>query len=297
MADDEVELLQRYRSAGENDRLKLIRQMASGTAPVSSPETLKAMLADEHVPWIIVALEDLLRVGGYGPHESAHSRDTQQDDESYAQALNAAIGQVLHEITPIIGRARLAAQRDLGKRLSGSRLEQELDSLARACEGLRHLVAASAVANPAEVDLADCVRHLVAGEAEHTLVPLRASGTSPFIVSVDRALLELALVNLLRNAIEATEALGSTDLAARSVVVNWGTTAGWHWVSVIDRGQGLMTDPSELLERGVSIEPGARGYGLATVTHAARSLDGDLEVGSNEQGGTTTTIRWPEEAL
>jgi signal transduction histidine kinase len=291
----EVDLLQQYRTDTEGRRLELIRAMTSGQAPVASAETLKAMLADETVPWIRVAIEELLAREGYGPRSPARSRDTHEDDALYLQALNSAIRQVLHEITPVVGRARLAAQRELGESLEETKLEHELDSLARVCDGLRRLAAASSLASPLEVDLAECIQHLVAGETEQTHVPIRASGTSPFMVYVDRALLELALVNLLRNAIEATEALGSDDLASHSVIVNWGTTAGSHWVSVIDRGQGLMTEPSELFDRGVSLKAGGRGYGLTTATNAAASLGGDLEVGSNEQGGTTATIRWPKD--
>ena len=294
---DDAEMLQQYRSATESRRLHLIRRMGNGSAPVPSPATLKAMLADESVPWIRMALEELLADGGYGRREPARSGDALADDELYLQALNSAIRQVLHEIAPIVGRARLAAQRQLREALVGTRLEHELDSLARVCDGLRRLAAASSTASPSEVDLAECVRQLVAGESDQTDVPVRASGTSPFVVSVDRALLELALGNLIRNAIEATEALSSSDLSAHSVVVNWGTTAGSHWVSVIDRGQGLMTEPSELFDRGVSLKAGGRGYGLTTATNAASSLGGDLEVGSNDQGGTTATIRWPAEPL
>jgi signal transduction histidine kinase len=290
----DAEMVELFRAATESGRLELVRDIAKAEdASLPSPATLKAMLADETVPWIRMALEELLTREGYGQHEPARASDALQDDDLYLQALNSAIRQVLHEIAPVVGRARLAAQRQLRDGLAGTRLEHELDSLARVCDGLRRLAAASSIANPTDVELSECIQQLVAGEAEQTPVPLRASGTSPFIVSVDRALLELALGNLLRNAIEATVALKSEDLSGRAVIINWGTMAGSHWVSVIDRGQGLMTEPRELFDRGVSLKAGGRGYGLTTATNALRSLGGDLEISSNDQGGTTATIRWP----
>jgi signal transduction histidine kinase len=270
--------------------------MKSGVEPVASPATLKAMLADEPVGWIRLAIEDLLDNSGFGRQASAHSSEALIDDEAYLQALDTAIRQVLHEVAPIVGRARLAAQKELPRGGAPSRVEHELDALARVCDGLRRLAAASAIANPAEWDLAECVKQLVARETDGTKVVVRASGTSPFVVWVDRALLELALSNLLRNAIEATEALASSDSSGHSVILNWGTAGGSHWISVIDRGQGLMGGPAELFQRGVSLKyPGGRGFGLATATNAVTSLGGDLEIGSNEQGGTTATIRWPAE--
>jgi signal transduction histidine kinase len=241
-----------------------------------------------------MGLEEALAAQGIAPVSAVTAGGGSEEDENYSQALNAAIRQVLHEITPIVGRARLAAQQQLGDALTGSRLDQELESLARVCDAFRRLAAASALPNPTEVDLAECLKSLAAAESDQTDISVRATGTSPFFVVVDRALLELAVVNLLRNAIEATEALESASGDRNPVVVNWGTHQGWNWVSVIDRGQGLLTEPEQLLDRGVSLRSGGRGYGLTTAVYAIRSLRGELEIGANEQGGTTASVRWPE---
>jgi signal transduction histidine kinase len=287
------EYVQRFRAAPDRERLALVRDIAAGRVESPPAAALKSMLADEQVPWIRMALEDALASQGIASAPIVSASDAPTDDDAYTQALNTAIRQVLHEIAPVVGRARLAARRQLGDDLAGTTLNHELESLARICDALRRLAAASAVPNPQQIDLAECLHALVAAEASHTDVPIRTRGTSAFLVSVDRALLELAIVNLLRNAIEATEALGSDTLDAHAIVVTWGEHRDMNWVSVIDRGQGLMSDPHQLFDRGVSLKSGGRGYGLTTTVHAARSLRGNLEIGTNEQGGTTATLTWP----
>ena len=96
-------------------------------------------------------------------------------------------------------------------------------------------------------------------------------------------------------AMEATEALLLDDAAGREVIVNWGTRAGRHWVSVLDRGEGLPEQTAELFERGVTLRDRGSGLGLTTATRAARSLGGTVELAPNEQAGTTATFSWPVE--
>ncbi len=287
--------LEAYRALSDNVRLAFVRELQAGGREAPSVPVLLAMRADEPVEWIRNALTDVLAAHGVGPQAAVLAGESLPDDDAYRQALNSAIRQVLHEIAPIVGRARLAAAQELTRPEDGS-LMRELDALARVCDALRRLAAASATPNPEEVDLAECLRGLVESESRsHARVTIRASGTSPFLAVVDRALMELAVVNVLRNAVEATEAVDSSAPDAHTIVLNWGTTHGSHWVSVLDRGQGLVTSAAVLFDRGVSLKSVGRGFGLTTAVHAARSLQGDLEVGSNEQGGTTAILRWPED--
>jgi signal transduction histidine kinase len=106
---------------------------------------------------------------------------------------------------------------------------------------------------------------------------------------------ELVVTNLLRNAVEATDALMAGDPSKRSVIVNWGTRTGFHWISVLDRGEGLPAQASELFVRGVTLRDQGSGLGLTTASRAARSLGGTIELAPNDQDGTTAVFRWPAE--
>jgi signal transduction histidine kinase len=292
---DDAELIAAFRAGSDRERLRVAREMATASDPPSRA-SLRAMLADEDVPWVRSALESLLaRLGDHTP-EAAVSGGLDESDEIYAQALHAATREVLHEISPLVGRADLAARRMLGAALEGTALERELLALRRTVEALRRLSAASATPVPVEFDLAECLDNLAAAQRASSRGEVRASGLGPYFVLSDQALVELVITNLLRNAVEATHALQVDDPSARSVIVNWGTRSGMHWVSVLDRGEGLPAQASELFERGVTLRDQGSGLGLTTASRAARSLGGTVELAPNDQGGTTAVFRWPAES-
>lgn len=294
--DEDAALIAAFRAGGDRERLRVVREIAAAPT-LPSRSSLKAMLADEDVPWVRNALEAVLAKLGDASPTPAISSVVDETDEIYAQALHAATRDVLHEISPLVGRAHLAARQMIGEALSGTTLERELLALKRAVEALRRLSAASSVPVPAEFDLAECLGNLAAAQREDSPGEVRASGPGSYIVLSDQALVELVVTNLLRNAVEATDALMTGDRKARSVIVNWGTRAGQHWVSVLDRGEGLPAQPSELFERGVTLRDHGSGLGLTTASRAARSLGGTVELAPNDQGGTTAVFRWPAEGI
>jgi signal transduction histidine kinase len=293
--NEEAKLIAAFREQSDRERLRMAREMASSSNSPSRT-ALKAMLAEEDVPWVRSALELVLARLGEQTPDAAMSGELGEDDEVYPQALHAATREVLHEISPLVGRADLAARQMLGSDLDGTALERELLALKRTVEALRRLSAASAVPIPAEFDLAECLENLVAAQRESGPGEVRASGPGAFIVFSDQALVELVITNLLRNAVEATAALQVDDSSGRSVIVNWGTRVGSHWISVLDRGEGLPVQASELFERGVTLRGQGSGLGLTTASRAARSLGGRVELAPNEQGGTTAVFRWPAES-
>ncbi len=291
---DDADRIARFRESSDRERLRLARDMA--VAPdLPSKAVLKAMLADEDLPWVRNAIESALGRLGEGAAKTAVAGELDEADELYAQALHVATREILHEVSPIVGRARLAARQLLADQPRDNALERELQALGRTVEALRRLSAASAVPVPAEFDLAGCVSDLTRGLASETQCNVRASGPSQYFVVADRALVELVITNLVRNAIEATDALLSEDISGHEVIVNWGTRANQHWVSVIDRGEGLPAQAAELFERGVTLRDRGSGLGLTTATRAASSVGGTLELAPNDQGGTTATFRWPAE--
>lgn len=104
--------------------------------------------------------------------------------------------------------------------------------------------------------------------------------------------LEQALVNLVRNAAEASDARAPIRVEADEAHLPDG---GWVRIRVIDRGSGI---PSEALGR--IFEPfyttKARGTGLGL--HGVRAIvgrhGGHLEVCSEPDRGTTFTVRLPK---
>ena len=108
-------------------------------------------------------------------------------------------------------------------------------------------------------------------------------------VAADEAQLELALLNLLTNALDAMPGGGTLTLAA--------TNVGAHVkIDVSDTGTGI--DPAvlaRLFEPWVTTKPAGRGTGLGlTITRdLITSLGGTIKVATERGTGTTFTIELP----
>ena len=108
----------------------------------------------------------------------------------------------------------------------------------------------------------------------------------------DRDLVRLVFLNILRNAIEASDPRegGVTG----SVVVNWGSTDRDAWIVIFDRGVGLPAGASNMGEPGVTTkEKGLHmGMGLKVSRMALRSMNGTVTHRPREGGGVVAEIRW-----
>ena len=118
----------------------------------------------------------------------------------------------------------------------------------------------------------------------------RPTGPSPGVLA-DRRLLIHALVNLIKNAVEAAAARRDDAGRSGSRRGSRGTTA---WLSVADNGPGIP--PGELrriFEAGYSTKGTGRGLGLAIVRESIAAQGGTLEVESRPGRGTEFRIGLP----
>lgn len=117
-------------------------------------------------------------------------------------------------------------------------------------------------------------------------VDVRATGPAGS-VAADPALLEKAVVNLLRNARDADPS-GTIELSLE-------TRDGWLAITVSDRGHGLPPDPSVVLKPFFSTrgDQGHMGMGLTLAKRIALSFGGDLRACQREGGGATFVVMLP----
>ena len=141
-------------------------------------------------------------------------------------------------------------------------------------------------------DLAQGVARSAAPLARQHGVEIRVEA-EPSLVTTDRVRLELAIGNLVRNAIVHGASGGTVDLTSRVEAVGAG---GMLTVEVADRGPGFAhADPASLFEpfaRGVTRAPGS-GLGLATVAEAVNALRGDAGARNRPGGGAVAWVSIP----
>lgn len=108
-------------------------------------------------------------------------------------------------------------------------------------------------------------------------------------VDADRDQIFRVLLNLARNAVEASEGSGEVRIAARR-------SAGAVEVEVADAGPGLAQVAREHLFEPFtgSARPGGVGLGLAIARELARGHGGDLTLVKSDASGTTFRLSLPE---
>ena len=247
--------------------------------------------------------------------------------EVRAQATAEATTMLLHELRPLVGRLRLRVKQEVADYESSNtgRSIERLVSFLDAVESLRESASAPTWT---EFNLSDLVARTVDSEFEEEGRSIvMAVGTDPTHVVGDESLVQLALAQAVRNAVEAVEertaadvagpaegpdaesATGSDDLeepgvgftadvapSLPSVVINYGITDRDYWAVVLDDGIGLPAGADQAFEMWATGKPKSKhfGIGLPLARRAMATLGGTVELRPREQGGAACEIRWPQ---
>jgi two-component system sensor histidine kinase HydH len=111
----------------------------------------------------------------------------------------------------------------------------------------------------------------------------------PCVASVDVTRLRKALLNLLDNAVDATEAGGAVTLRLSA-------DAGAVTLAVEDRGRGIAPENlSRVFDPFFTTRPDGTGLGLAIARKVVRAHEGTLEVESDPDRGTRFTLTLPRD--
>jgi signal transduction histidine kinase len=143
------------------------------------------------------------------------------------------------------------------------------------------------------LSLADCLDEAIAllrPAIEAAGAEIERSVASDLLVRADRRLLVHALVNLLKNAVEACTEAGSTP-RIKLVATAEGATAS---IVIADNGPGIrQADLSRIFDHGYSTKAASRGRGLAIVRESVQIQGGTILVSSHPGQGTEFRIKLP----
>ncbi|MEM7355632.1 MAG: ATP-binding protein [Acidobacteriota bacterium] len=222
----------------------------------------------------------------------------------YAQKMatwNEVARQIAHEIKNPLTPIRLTAERLLRKHSQNGgdfhqTLEQGVDLIVRAVSSLKSLVdefsrfARMPRPQPRQIDLEDLwgeILRLYQGlksgvEVEGHVEPSAAS------VRFDPEQLKSVLINLLDNAVAATEAPGKVTLSTAQ-------SNGNVLLRVADTGHGIPAeDMGKLFLPYYSTKGRGSGLGLAIVHRIVTDHNASIHVASNEPKGVTFTLEVPQ---
>lgn len=258
---------------------------------------IRKALKTETVSYVHYALQDTIKrltrrvepQVANGDETAAVPEDVRQ--QIYGQAVEWVTGFLLHEIASPIGLARLSGKLELGEKWEGSATRRHLETVHRIFEAIEMLKSAAGVPRPQEFDLAAMIDELVETETPHALPWISAIGQKPFLIKGDPALIRMVIGNGLRNAVEAVEA-ADTEQQPHSVTINWSETDVDYWVSVLDRGAGIVGPTETAFEVGNSTKKNHSGFGLAIARQAVETMIGVLTLEPARDGGAVYLARW-----
>ena len=231
-------------------------------------------------------------------------------DESTAQRVEAArrdfVANVSHELkTPVAAIGLLAeatvdtADDPDSVRHFAGRLHSEssrLGALVSELITLSRLQGADPLPDPTVVEIDAVVEESInrlTATAEDAGIAIVADLASGLLVRGDRALLIMALTNLLSNAV-------NYSAAGTQVSVSRTCAEGMVRVAVTDRGVGIAPEYTErVFERFFRVDParsrstGGTGLGLAIVKQVATNHGGTATVWSRPGTGSTFTLSLP----
>ncbi|MGE0161177.1 MAG: PAS domain-containing sensor histidine kinase [Gemmatimonadales bacterium] len=274
------------KSAAELRLAETLGGVAPRTLEIAHPggtgrwELRRSVVRQEGYPLQLVALSDLSR---------ALREEERAAWKRIIRVLSHEINNSLAPIKSISGSLRSMLGREKAAGALGAELrddvERGLSVINGRAEALGRFMASYATLarlpppEPVDVQVAPLVRRVADLE---TRMAVEVIGGQDVTLRADPDQLEQALINLIRNAVDATlEAAGdgSTGSAAveKHVSIRWITRTGKLHLLVEDQGPGL-SDTGNLFVPFYTTKPGGSGIGLVLCRQIAEGHGGTLEL-------------------
>jgi PAS domain S-box-containing protein len=245
-------------------------------------ELRRSVVRQEGYPLALLALSDLSR---------ALREEERQAWKRIIRVLSHEINNSLAPIKSIAGSLRNMLGRERPAPDLGQDLERGLDVISNRAESLGRFMASYATLArlPQPTLEAVDVGALVRGVANlETRVDVEVIEGADVTIRADPDQLEQALINLVRNAVDAT--LEAEDARVR---IRWLTRAGSLHIVVEDEGPGLA-DTGNLFVPFYTTKPGGSGIGLVLTRQIAEGHGGSLELENRgDSGGARARLVLP----
>ncbi|KJF93404.1 hypothetical protein UB33_05730 [Photobacterium angustum] len=193
-------------------------------------------------------------------------------EEIRSEAVAESIGQIVHELSPIIGSLELSAAREL-QSYDNSRTKREIGRLQEMVEMFSAWRRAEQRPNYRKVNVYSLVYDEVQRGCDKAPdIEIVVNIDDDLSFDLDCSLTQTIISNALRNAIESTKQV--LHRSPRGILVSSGLTDTHFWLSVIDDGIGLPESEEVLLKSRYTTKVGNTGLGLSIVNKSISSMNG-----------------------
>ena len=295
-----AEALELLASASALDRLRAAR-LLQHIATTDDKHTLERSLAREPDAWVRSALTKAVRSHIDEQSEDAPSSYIEDSEglkkDVRAQTTQEMISMITHELDPLVGTLRRSIRDEIPnfRTTDTYRAISSLDSFLAA---LSNLYQASNLPSLVDFSLSDLVFEVTRTvlwerqQRKASSVPIGHARRDHVGIISDPGLVRLAFLNVLRNAVEASDP--DDGGKGHPILVNWGSTDRDMWIAIFDRGVGLPSNPSGITKPGVTTKKRGRhtGMGLTIATMALLSMNGKVAHRPRRGGGVVSELRW-----
>lgn len=222
--------------------------------------------------------------------DTNHNAELEVDLEAIkSDAFSESLGQILHELEPIVGSLYLHARQEIPE-FNKSEVYNDLRLLEETIETFEQWRVVERSANYQLHTISDLIEKEAGPKRNSTGINITNNVSSSLIVKTDKSLFRIIISNILRNAIQATSA---DNYQSSPIIINGGVTDKVAWVSVIDSGSGLEATPEILVKSRFTTKPGNKGLGLAIVNKAINALEGTWQIKNNVTRGAEFYFEFP----
>jgi len=248
-------------------------------------------------PWLRSALLDIVNANNAIKQESSQvveSFELFDVDAVKSVAVSESIGQVLHELEPIIGSINVFAEKEIAN-FSESKTKDELEKLNEVIETFEDWRRVEQSPTYKEVKILEVISREVDRILPKSRVDIHIDISEELIYILSPALLRIIVSNALRNSVESSNQ--PTVREKHPIVIKGSATDNSIWICVIDDGLGLQNKSEILLKSRHTTKPGNRGLGLAIIDKAVRSMGGDWKLTSSTPHGAELYFEIPKRIL
>lgn len=273
--------------------LKTLRETAT------TKEKALIQLAAENAgqPWLKSALLDIAnseKVTVKQKVEISGSDEIFDKDAIKSEAISDSIGQILHELEPIVGSIRVFSEREITN-FSQSKTKYELEKLDEVLEIFEDWRRVEQSPIFKEVNVFDIISKEVDRILPKSKVGILIDIPKDLVYVISPPLLRIVVSNALRNAVESSNQPTIRD--KHPIIVRGSSTDRSVWFSIIDDGLGLEGKTEILLKSRHTTKPGNRGLGLAIIQKAVTAMGGQWTLSNSKPNGAELFFEIPKREL
>jgi len=293
---DIEKLLNQLKSLSPDKQIENLKALKENATP-KEKQLIQLAAEDAGQPWLKSALLDIANSGKVTVKYTNKSSGTDEIFDKNAiksEAVSDSIGQVLHELEPIIGSIRVFAEKEISN-FPQSRTKSELEKLDEVLETFEDWRKVEQSPVFREVKVLEEISKEKDRIAPKSIVEIQIDVSNDLTYILSPALLRIIISNALRNAVESSNQ--PTVREKHPIIVRGSSTDNSIWFSIIDDGIGLQSKTDELLKSRHTTKPGNRGLGLAIIDKAVTSMGGHWKLNNSKPHGAELYFEIPKREL